>query len=88
MCINSKERIAVCAEVEGTRGEVFAVLPIALQSQYQRVPNEPIPTYGNRWPQRQSVRLKLETERARRNGDTAMGGRYATRRILVQPAAE
>jgi hypothetical protein len=31
MCIISKERIAFCAEVEGTRGEIFAVSPIVLQ---------------------------------------------------------
>jgi len=32
MCIISKERIAFCAQVEGTRGEIFAASPIALQS--------------------------------------------------------
>jgi len=44
--------------VEGTRGEIFAASPIALQSQGKRVPNEPIPTYGHSWPQLQSVSLK------------------------------
>jgi len=33
--------------VEGTRGEIFASSPIALQSRCKRVPNEPIPTYGH-----------------------------------------
>jgi hypothetical protein len=32
MCIIRKVRIAVCEQVEGTRGEIFAVSPIALQS--------------------------------------------------------
>jgi hypothetical protein len=32
MCIISKERIVFCAQVEGTRGEIFAVSPIPLQS--------------------------------------------------------
>jgi len=46
----SEERIAFCVQVDGTRGEVFAASPIALQSQCKRVPNEPIPTYGHSWP--------------------------------------
>jgi len=50
MCIISKERIAFCAQVEGTLGVVFAASPIALQSRWKRVPNEPIPTYGHSWP--------------------------------------
>jgi len=33
--------------VEGTRGEIFAASPMALQSRCKRVPNEPIPTYGH-----------------------------------------
>jgi hypothetical protein len=52
------------------------------------VPNESIPMYAQCWPQRQSVRFNLETDRVRRTGETAMGGRYATRRVLVSPAAE
>jgi hypothetical protein len=32
MCMVSKERIAFCAQVERTRGEIFAASPIALQS--------------------------------------------------------
>jgi hypothetical protein len=56
--IISKERIAFCAQVAGTQGEIFAASPIALQSRFKRVPNEPILTYGHRWPQRQSDRLK------------------------------
>ena len=60
----------------------------ALQSRCKRVPNEPIPTYGHSWPQRQSVGLKYETDRARRNGETAIGGRYATRRVVLTPGAE
>jgi hypothetical protein len=50
MCIISTERIAFCAQVEGTRGVVFAASPIALQSRCKRVPNEPIPMYGHIWP--------------------------------------
>jgi len=56
--IISKERIAFRAQVEGTRGAIFAASPMALQSRCKRVPNEPIPTYGHSWPQRQGVRLK------------------------------
>ena len=56
--IISEERIAFCAHVEGTRGEIFAASPIALQSGCKCVPNEPIPTYGHSWLQRQSVHLK------------------------------
>jgi len=41
----------------------------ALQSPCKRVHNEPIPTYGHSWPQRQSVCLKSDADRARRNGD-------------------
>jgi hypothetical protein len=58
MCIISKERIAVGVQVEGTRGEIFAMTPIALESRCMRVPNEPIPTYGHGWPQRQTVSLQ------------------------------
>jgi len=57
-CIISKERIAFCVQVEGTRGEIFTTSPIALQFRCKRVHNEPIPTYGHRWQQRQSDRLK------------------------------
>jgi hypothetical protein len=84
MCIISKERIAFCAQVEGTRGEIFATSPIALQSRCMRVPNEPIPMYGHSWPQRQSVCLKFETDRASRTRKTAIGGRYATRRVVLR----
>jgi len=69
--------------IEGTRGQIFAASPVALQSRSKRVPNEPIPTYGHSWPQRQSVCLKYETDRARRNGETAIGGQYATRRVVL-----
>jgi hypothetical protein len=50
MCIISNERIAFCAQVEGTRGEIFATSRIALQSRCMRVLNEPILTYGESWP--------------------------------------
>jgi len=86
--IISKERIGFWAQVEGTRGEIFAGSPIALQSQCKIAPNEPIPTYSHRWPQCQSVRLKYEKDRARRNGETAIGGRNATRRVVLRPGAE
>jgi hypothetical protein len=39
-------------------------------------------------PQRQIVRLKLETDRARRNCETAMAGRCVTRRMVLPPGAE
>jgi len=58
MCIISKEKIAFCAQVEGTQEEIFAALLIALQSRWKRIPNEPIPTYGHSWPQRLSVHLQ------------------------------
>jgi len=50
ICKLSTERIAFCAQVEGTRGEVFAVSHIALQFRCKRVPNKPIATYGHSWP--------------------------------------
>ena len=59
MCIISEERIAFCAQVEETRGEVFAVSPIALQFRCKRVPNEPIPTYGHSWPSTQDCSFKI-----------------------------
>jgi hypothetical protein len=86
--IISKEIIAFCAQVEGTQGEIFVASPIALQSRCKRVPNEPIPTYAHSWPGRQSDRLKSKTNRTRRNGETAISGRYGTRRVELTPAAE
>jgi len=59
MCIISKKRIAFCAQVEGTRGEVFAASPIALQSRCKRVANEPIPTYGHSWPSTPECSFKI-----------------------------
>ena len=44
--------------------------------------------YGHSWPQRHSVRLQCNTHRARRNGETAIGGWYATRCIVLAPGAE
>jgi len=44
--------------VEGTRGEIFAASPIAMQSRCKHVPNEPIQTYSHSWPQCQSVCVK------------------------------
>jgi len=52
------------------------------------VPNEPIPTYGHSWPQRHSVRLQQDTNRARRHSETAIGGRYAAQRIVLAPGGE
>ena len=74
--------------VEANRGQIFAASPIALQSRFKRVPNEPILTYGHCCPQRQSVCLKSETNRAGRHCKTAIGGRYATRRVVLMPGAE
>jgi len=88
MCIISKEMIAFCAQVEGARGDIIEVSPIALQSRCKRVPKEPIPTYSHSWPQRQSVRLKLETNWGRKNGETAIGGRHAMRREILRPGVE
>jgi len=83
MRISSKERIAFCAQVEETRGEIFAVSPIALQSWCKRVPNEPIPTDCHSWPQRQSDHLKWETDRMCRDNETPIGGRYTTWRVVL-----
>jgi len=72
MCIISKERIAFCAQVEGTRGVVFAASPIALQSRCKRVPNEPIPTYGHSWPSPPECSFKIgdrQSEKKRWNSD-------------------
>jgi hypothetical protein len=71
MCIIRKERIA---QVERLQGEIFAVSPIALQILSKQVPNESIPTYGCSWPQPQGVHRKLETDTARTNVETVIGG--------------
>ena len=42
------------------------------------VPNEPIPTYGHSWTQPHGDNLQQDTDRAIRNDETAIGGRYAT----------
>ena len=86
--IISNKIIAFCAPVEGTQGEIFTASPIALQSRCKRVPNEPIPRYGHSWPQRPSDRLKWETGRQQRNGETAIGERYTTRRVVLMPGAK
>jgi len=54
----SKERIAFCAQVDRTRGEISAASPITLQSQCKHEPKEPILPYGQSWPTRQGVHLK------------------------------
>jgi len=72
MCIISKERIAFCAQVEGTRGVVFAASPIALQSRCKRVPNEHIPMYGHSWPSTPECSCKIgdrQSEKKRWNSD-------------------
>jgi hypothetical protein len=38
--------------------------------------------------QYQNVRFKYETDRATRNNETVMGGRYATRRVVLALGAE
>jgi len=88
MCIISQERIAFWALVEGTRGEIFAASPIALQSRRKGVPNEPIPMYGHSWPQHKSDGLKWETDRTRRNRETAIGGQYIMLHVVVTLGAE
>jgi len=55
--------MASCAAVDGTRGEIFAASPVTWQSEWKRVPIEPIPTCGHNWPQCLSGRLTLETEK-------------------------
>jgi hypothetical protein len=70
----SNVRIAFCAQVEGLRGEIVAASPITLQSGCKRIPNDPIPTYDHSWPERQSARLKWETDRARRKSERAIEG--------------
>jgi len=88
MCIMIKERIAFCAQVEGRRGEIFSVSPIALQSQCKEVTTEPSPTYCHSWPQRRSDHLNLETDRMRRDSETVIGGWYSTRHVALTPDAE
>ena len=58
LCIISKEKIAFCAQVEGMQGEIISTSHIALECRRNGVPNEPIPTYGHSWPQRQTVHSK------------------------------
>jgi hypothetical protein len=72
MCILSRERIAFCAHVEGTRGEVFSASPIVLQSRCKRVPNERIPTYGHSWPSTPECSFQIgdrQSEKKRLNCD-------------------
>jgi len=88
MCIISKERIGFCTQGERMRGEVFTASPIASQSECKCVPNEWIPTWRHSWPQRQRVCLKDESDRVRTNYETATGGRYATRLMVLAPGAE
>lgn len=78
MGIIGNERIACCAEVEGMVGEVFAASPIPLQFQRKCIPNELILTHCYSWPQCQRFHLKYETNRARRNRETAIGGQFGT----------
>jgi hypothetical protein len=85
-CIISKERIGFYAQVEGTQAEIFAMSPIGLHSRCNCVPNEPILAYGRGWPQRHSDRLQKETNRARITGEPAIGGRYATRHVVLRPS--
>jgi hypothetical protein len=59
MSIISKERTAFCVQVEGTRGEVFALPPIALQFRYKRVPNDPIQPYAHSWPSTRESLVKI-----------------------------
>jgi len=48
MCtISSEERIAFGAQVEGTRGELFAASHISFHSRFTRVPSEPMVTVGH-----------------------------------------
>jgi len=88
MCIISKEKIEFCVEVEETWGDIFAASPIALQSRCQRVPNAPITSYGQNWPQHQSGPWKSETDRTRKNSETMIRGRYATRCVALMPGVE
>ena len=88
MCIMSNEGNALCVQVEGTQGQIFAASPMALQSRCKRVPNETIPMYCHSWPQSQSFHLQCKTDRVRRYGETAIGGQYATRRVVLMPGTE
>ena len=85
MCVISKERIVFCTQVEGMRGEIFAASPIALYSQCKGVPNGPIPTYGDIWPQLQIAHLKYRIDKVKRNSETALRGRYAMQGIVLMP---
>jgi hypothetical protein len=77
--IISWKRIALYAEVEATRGQILAASAIAVQSRCQLISNEPIPIYGQSWPQHRSNHPKLETDRKRRNDYTEIRGQYLTR---------
>jgi hypothetical protein len=86
--IIQNQGIAFCAQVDGTRGEVCAVPPISLQSQWTCLPTESCQIYGHSWPQRQSVCLESEADRGTRNGETAMCVRYAIRGVVVTVGTE
>jgi hypothetical protein len=59
MFIIRKERITFWVLVEGMRGLLFAASPIALQSQFNLLPNEPIPMYGHSWPSMPDCSIKI-----------------------------
>jgi len=82
------EGIALVALIDGTQGEIIAESPIALQSRYKRIPNEPFPMYGHSCPQRQSDRLKEETDKTRRNSETAIRGRGVIRHQCISHGSD
>jgi hypothetical protein len=88
MCIISKERIAFSTQVEGTPGEVFAALPIALQFRCKHVLNEPILTYGHSWPSTPDCSFTIWDCQSEKKRGTARGGQYAMRRMVFALGAE
>jgi hypothetical protein len=59
-----------------------------MQSRCKHMSNEPIAAYCHSWPQRQCVRLKWDTKRARRNSEPAMEGRCAMGPVVLMQLAE
>lgn len=88
MEIISKQTIEVCTQVEATQWDISAASPIVLKSGCMRIPSEPIVMCGHSWPQCQLIGLQLENGRARWQGETVIGERYATWWVVLMPDIE
>jgi len=85
----SVARLSVCIYIEILEEckpyyEVANLVTVTKTNMTDEMPR----AYGQSWPQRHSARVQWETDRARRNTESSIGGRYGTRRIVSVPGAE